>query len=93
VAVLAVSRDSPFSHRSYSESLYLTIPLLSDWTGDATRGFGVAQTLAGLPEVPMRTCFLIGGDGVVHGAWRYADDELPDVDVLLTAARAAQGAG
>ena len=82
---MAISRDSPFSHARYGETLYLTIPLLSDWTGAATREFGVAQTLAGLPDVPARTSFLIERGGRIHSVWRYADDEVPDLDPILHA--------
>ena len=91
--VLAVSRDSPHSHRAYSDRLSLTIPLLSDWTGQAVRGFGVAQVMDGLVDAPVRSCFLIDAGGVVRGAWRYDDSELPDLDELLEAARTMHRAG
>ena len=86
MAVVAVSRDSPHSHRRYSEALYISIPLLSDWSGRATDGFGVARNLDGMRDVPKRCCFLVGADQRVHGAWCYEDDELPDIDAILTAA-------
>ncbi len=34
----------------------------------------------------MRSCFLIDADGVIKGAWRYDDDEVPDVEELARAA-------
>jgi len=34
-----------------------------------------------------RSAFLIDGAGAVRGAWRYETSEVPDFDVLLTAAR------
>ena len=52
------------------------------------RAFGVSQTLDGLEDTPVRSCFLVDGDGVVRAMWRYGDDEVPDVDALLTAAHA-----
>ena len=61
--------------------------LLTDWSGDAVRGFGVSQEFDGLADSPVRSCFLIAGDGTVHAAWSYGDDELPDVDEVLAAAR------
>jgi peroxiredoxin len=89
--VFAISRDSPFSHRRYAESLFLPRPpLLSDWTGDAVRAFGVDQTLNGLAGSPMRSCFLIDGSGIVRGAWGYRNDEVPDAEPLLAAARRMQ---
>ena len=39
-------------------------------------------------DVSRRSAFLLDGDGVVRGAWAYANDELPDLDVLLAAAQA-----
>jgi peroxiredoxin len=88
VRLYGVSRDSPYSHRRYSEQQWLTFPLLSDWSAQAVRAFGVSQTLDGLEDTPVRSCFLIDADGIVRAAWRYGNDEVPDVDELLTAAHA-----
>ncbi len=94
VRLFGISRDSPYSHQKYSQQQWLTFPLLSDWSGDAVRAFGVSQTLDGLEHTPVRSCFLIDLSAAVARAWRYADDELPDVDELLRAAQALQaGAG
>ena len=84
----AISRDSPYTHVAWTQALDLDFPLLSDWNGDATRGFGVAMDHRGLRDVSERTGFLIDGGGVVQGAWRYGTSELPDFDVLLASARA-----
>jgi peroxiredoxin len=70
------------------QALDLDVPLLSDWNADATRGFGVGFEMRGMRDVSRRSVFLLGGDGVVLGAWEYANDELPDFDELLAAARA-----
>jgi peroxiredoxin len=86
VRLFAVSRDSPYSHARYAEQQWLTYPLLSDWSAAAVRAFGVSQNLDGLEDTPVRSCFLVDADGVVRRTWRYGDDELPDVDALLTAA-------
>jgi len=64
------------------------VPLLSDWNAEATNGFGVAFDYRGLKDVSERSAFLIDGDGVVRGAWRYETSELPDFDTLLEAVRA-----
>ena len=91
--MFAISRDSPFSHRRYADTLFLhQPPLLSDWTGDAVRGFAVAQTLEGLVDSPTRSCFLIDGSGMVRASWRYRNDEVPDAEPLLAAASRLQGA-
>jgi mycoredoxin-dependent peroxiredoxin len=91
VRLFGISRDSPYSHRRYAQQQWLTYPLLSDWSGQAVRAFGVAQTLDGLEDTPVRSCFLIDGEGIVRGAWRYGNDEVPDVEELLSAAHALGG--
>ena len=73
---------------AWAQALDLNVPLLSDWNGEAVRGFGVAREFRGFAEVAERAAFLIDTAGVVRGAWQYADDEVPDFDVLLEAARA-----
>ena len=69
--------------------LDLDFGLLSDWNGEAVRGFGVARDYRGMKEVAEQTAFLIEPSGVVRGAWRYEDSEVPDFDVLLAAAQAS----
>jgi len=84
--VLGISRDSPYSHKRWAEELGLTFELLSDWNGEAVRAFGVAQSLDGLDETPVRSCFLVEAGGTVRGAWSYGDDDEPDVGELLAQA-------
>lgn len=84
----AISRDSPYTHVAWMQALDLDFPLLSDWNGEATHGFGVAIEHRGLRDVSARSAFLVDGDGVVRGAWPYETSELPDFDALLEAARA-----
>jgi peroxiredoxin len=67
--------------------LEVDFPLISDWNGEATRAFGVAHESRGMQDVPLRTAFLVGGDGIIRGAWRYETLEVPDFDLLLVAAR------
>lgn len=86
VAAFGISRDSPWTHISWIQALDLTFPLLSDWNGDATRGFGIARDFNGFAEVPERSAFVVDRGGVVRGAWRYDDGEVPDFDELLAAA-------
>ena len=83
-----MSRDSPYTHIAWSQVLELPFPLLSDWNGEATEGFGVAHEYRGMRGVSERTAFLVEEDGTVRAAWRYGTDEVPDVDALLAAARA-----
>jgi peroxiredoxin len=88
VEPFAISRDSPYTHVAWMQALDLDFPLLSDWNAEATHGFGVAYEHNGMRDVSRRSAFLVGVDGVVRGAWAYEPSELPDVDVLIAAARA-----
>ena len=64
------------------------VPLLSDWNAEATHAFGVAhEHPRGLADVSRRTAFLVGGDGIVRGAWEYGTADVPDFDALVAAAR------
>ena len=38
-------------------------------------------------DVSQRTAFLVDTEGVVRDAWAYETSELPDIDVLIEAAR------
>jgi peroxiredoxin Q/BCP len=88
VRAFGISRDSPWTHIAWKQALDLDFPLLSDWNGEATDGFGVGREFRGMLGVPERTAFLIGQDGTVRGRWRYDDSEVPDFDALIAAAQA-----
>jgi glutaredoxin-dependent peroxiredoxin len=92
VRPFGISRDSPWSHIAWAQALDVHTPLLSDWNGDAVRAFGIAQDYRGLREVAERTAFLVGGDGIIRGTWRYPSSQVPDFDELLSAARSLQPA-
>jgi len=85
IRALAISRDSPWSHRSWAEALGVSdaVPLLSDWEGEATRAFGVELELDGM-RVAARSAFLVR-DGTVLAAWMLGT-EMPDVDAAIAAA-------
>ena len=85
----AISRDSPYTHVAWMQALDLDFPLLSDWNAEAVHGFGVTQDFRGLRDVAERSAFLVDPGGTVRRAWRYANDEVPDFDELLAAARAS----
>ena len=82
-----ISRDSPWSHVAWHQTLDLDFHLLSDWSGDATRSFGVAHEFRGLSDVSRRSAFLIGADARIGAAWEYEAAELPDLEVILADAR------
>ncbi len=87
--MLAVSRDSYWSHRAWKQTLDVNVELLSDWNGTLAKRFGVSRMWRWLAGVPKRSAFLLGEDGTVRGSWRYEDSEVPDFDELLAAARAS----
>ena len=88
--VYGISRDSVWSHASWAQALGVEeIPLLSDWNGEAARGFGVTVAPLEMEDVSRRSAFLIDGGDTVRAAWAYAGSELPDVDAILAAARAS----
>ena len=89
VRAYGISRDSPWSHVAWEQALDLSVPLLSDWNAEATRGFGIGLDFNGMRDVSGRSAFLVGPDGTVRGSWLYGTSELPDFDVLLEAARAS----
>jgi glutaredoxin-dependent peroxiredoxin len=89
VSVYGASRDSPWTHISWSQALDLNFPLLSDWNGEAVRTFDIAHEFRGFAGVAERSAFLVEPGGTVRAAWRYESSELPDFDVLLDAGRAS----
>ncbi len=88
VQPIGISRDSPWTHIAWAQTLDLNFGLLSDWNAEATRGFGIAHEFRDFQDVAERSAFLLGEDGVVRGAWRYEAGQIPNVDRLLEAARA-----
>jgi glutaredoxin-dependent peroxiredoxin len=88
VQPFGISGDSPWTHVAWIQVLDLNFPLLSDWNGEAVRGFGVVHEFRAMRDVADRSSFLIDADGVIRGAWRYESGSLPDVDELAAAARA-----
>lgn len=86
VRPLAVSRDSVWSHSAWASSLGTEVPLLSDWSGDVTRAFGIEFELLGMEGVAARSCFLIEDGVTIRSAWMLGS-ELPDVDAVIEVAR------
>ena len=84
-----ISRDSPWTHIAWSQTLDLNFPLLSDWNAEAVQAFEIGRTFRGHEGVPERSAFLLDPDGTVRGAWRYETAEVPDFDELLRAAQAS----
>jgi peroxiredoxin len=85
VRPLAISRDSIWSHEAWAQALGVDVPLLSDWNGEAARGFGVAVELLEMEDVAARSCFLIEDGETIRAAWMLGR-ELPDIDEVIAAA-------
>jgi glutaredoxin-dependent peroxiredoxin len=83
-----ISRDSAWSHIAWAQALDIDILLLSDWNGEAMRGFDIAREHRGMRDVAERSAFLVDRDGIIRGAWRYETGQLPHFDELLSAASA-----
>ncbi len=85
VRPFAISRDSPWSHRSWADTLGVgdAVSLLTDPEGAVARAFGVETEISGL-RVAGRSAFLLE-DGTVRAAWMLWS-ELPDVDAVIAAA-------
>ncbi|MCA3748236.1 MAG: peroxiredoxin [Rubrobacter sp.] len=60
--VLAISVDSPWSHRAWAEARGITFPLLSDFHREVTKAYGVLHE-RGFAE---RAYFVIDREGVVR---------------------------
>ena len=86
--VYGISRDSPWTHIAWSQTLDLNFPLVSDWNAEAVHSFDIAFEFRGLKDVARRSAFLVDQAGTVRGAWGYGTSELPDFDDLLAAAQA-----
>jgi peroxiredoxin len=61
------------------------VPLLSDWNGEATRGFGVAFESLGMQDVAARASFLVEDGSTIRESWLHGR-ELPDIDAVIAAA-------
>jgi glutaredoxin-dependent peroxiredoxin len=86
--VFGISRDSPWTHIAWAQTLDLNFPLVSDWNAEAVHGFGIPFEFRGLKDVAQRSAFIVDQSGTVRGAWSYDTSEVPDFDELLRAARA-----
>ena len=70
--VVAISVDSPFAQKAFADQHGLTFTLLSDFTREAVKAFGVEDpNFAGglLPGVAWRSVFVVDRAGVVRWKW------------------------
>src|SRR5436309_15179948 len=88
VQPIGISRDSAWCHIAWTQALDLNFGLLSDFNGEAVRGFGIGFEFRGFHDVARRSAYLVDGTGTIRNAWDHETGEVPDVDVWLDAARA-----
>jgi len=93
VQPIGISRDSPWTHIAWTQALDLNFGLLSDFNGDATRALGIGFEFRGFHDVSARSAFLVDSTATIRGAWSYDTGEVPDIDVLLDAARGLKSSG
>jgi glutaredoxin-dependent peroxiredoxin len=93
VQPVGISRDSPWTHIAWTQALDLNFGLLSDFNGDAVRGFGIAFEYRGFRDVARRTAFLVDDTGVVRRTWAYESGDVPDVDEWLDGCRSLRPSG
>lgn len=81
--VLGISVDSLYSHRAFAQQLGLTFPLLSDFTREVSRAYGVLRE-SGASE---RALFLVDKEGTIR--YTYVSDlgQVPDIEPVLTLLR------
>ncbi|MDQ3658800.1 MAG: redoxin domain-containing protein [Rubrobacteraceae bacterium] len=78
--VLAISADTPWSHRAWAEERGIEFPLLSDLEREAVDSYGVRHE-DGYPE---RAYFVIDREGVIRAKQIEASTkDQPDVEAVL----------
>jgi peroxiredoxin len=93
VQPVGISRDSPWCHIAWRQALDLNFGLLSDFNGEAVRGFGIGFEFRGFHDVARRSAFLIDTTGIVRNAWYYETGDVPDADEWIDACTALQNNG
>ena len=70
--VLGVSVDAPFANAAFASKNNLNFSILSDYTREATRAYGVAiENFAGMPgyTASNRAVFVVNAEGTITYAW------------------------
>jgi glutaredoxin-dependent peroxiredoxin len=74
--IVGISVNDPFSLKGFHEDNALTFPLLSDYTREAVKAFGVElMDFAGLKgyNVAQRSVFVVDEEGVLRWKWISTD--------------------
>lgn len=70
--VVAISVDSPFSNKAFADVNNLSFPVLSDYSRETLRKYGIAHTdFAGMKgyTAAYRSIFVLDGNGIIRYAW------------------------
>ena len=90
--VVGISTDTPFSNKAFAEQNGLNFPLLSDYSRETIKAYGIAfPDLAGLKglTVAKRSVFVLDKQGTVKYAWVSEDPKKePDYTEVARAAQA-----
>jgi peroxiredoxin len=87
--VLAISVDSPFALKSWSDQEGITLTLLSDFNKEVSAAYGAQyDDFIGLKGVAKRSAFVIDKEGVIRHA-SVSDDPtvLPDFEAIQACLR------
>ena len=82
---VAVAVTATYSQMAFARHLGVDFPLLSDWSREVSRAYGVSYDVwKGHDGVAKRSVFLIDPQGVVRYRWVTEDAEvLPDLDEVF----------
>lgn len=80
-SVAAIAVTATFSQMAFAAELGVAFPMLSDWDGSVTHGFGVQYgEWKGHAGVARRSVFVVDADGVIRYRW-ITDDALEEPDL------------
>jgi peroxiredoxin len=90
-AVYGIAVDAPFSNNAFAEKNQLNFPILSDYTRQAVKAYGIAHDdFAGMPgyTAAKRSVFVVDKQGKIAYAW-VADvpSQEPNYDDVQAAVR------
>lgn len=70
LSLVALSRDSPFTHEVFAAQEGLDFPLLSDLDAEVIRKYDLVHPeFRGVPHVPKRAVLLVDREGIIRYRW------------------------
>lgn len=88
--VVAISVDSPYSHRAWAKELDVEYPLISDFARTFAEDYHIPlSTDRTLPGTTSRSAFVIDSDHILRYVWYAPEGKgVPPVEEILTVVRA-----